>query len=177
MGDSCRAGSSLCWQAADQWRNWSGAMYVSLCDNPKQTWGLQVKDWLSIGIAVWKRKLRERETVSVSYDTLRCIYIYYIVVFPDKSAKIHIWYDGCMIWATLQSCCPNWGPEPLWQRPDHCLSWSIPFISGWGGRGGRSSVDVASSVRPNLGAGLPKVRRGSKGRPQGAGSVELDVQK
>ena len=37
LGDSCRAGSSLGCQAADQWRNWSGAMYVSHRDDPKQT--------------------------------------------------------------------------------------------------------------------------------------------
>ena len=40
--DTCRAGSSLEFQVADQWWNWSVAMYMSHSDNPKQTWGLQV---------------------------------------------------------------------------------------------------------------------------------------
>ena len=91
MGDSCRAGSSLGCQAADQWRNWSGAMYVSHRDNPKQTWGLQAK-LTEHRHSCGKRKLRERETVSVSYDTLRCIYIYSIYIpYIPKIPWISSW--------------------------------------------------------------------------------------
>ena len=71
LGDTCRAGSSLGCQATDQWWNWSGAMYMSHSRDPKQTWGLQVK-LTEHRHSCGKRKLRERETVSVSYDTLRC---------------------------------------------------------------------------------------------------------
>jgi len=35
-----------------------------------------------------KRKLRERETVSVSYDTLRCIYIYIYININKRRDSI-----------------------------------------------------------------------------------------
>ena len=61
-------------QVADQWWNWSGAMYVSHSDDPKQTWGLQVKPTYTLA-ELGKRNASVR-AVRSSYVTLRCMYVY-----------------------------------------------------------------------------------------------------